>query len=1027
MNSETRVKSPSIYSIPADEHFLDVLTQGIMDRYFDEKDPFGLAQILVLLPTRRSCRALQDAFLRHTDGRSILLPRMVPIGDIDEDQLQIDTLATDIFSEENNVLPAVSDMQRRLMLSQLIQQQAQKTTDNILEDKNFPTDRAIRLAFELSSLLDQVQNEQLGFENLAKLVPDDYASHWQITLQFLNILTEEWPKRLVKEKAIDPAHRRNMLIQARAKKWQNHPPKSPIIAAGSTGSIPATADLLSIVAKLPKGSVVLPGLDREISPDMWSLLEASHPQFGFRQLLLHLDFEPTKVKDWIETSSSESYQKERVKLVSAALRPAITTSNWSKIKNIKSSALTGLTRIDCVDADEEAGVIALIMRNILTEGNTNSNAALVTPDRELARRVASALTRWDLKVDDSGGVPLANTPEGTYFRLIIKLIFQEAAPLPFLSALKHPLAAGGLAPAIFRKHIRDLEIALLRGPRRKPSLVALANYSKQWANTNPELSDAADALQNLVQYAEPFIKVLSKPNQNVSKIIYEHIQFAENIAKTDVLSGPERLWSSNSGESLAKFIIDFIESSEILGNINPVHYPLLIDALMHGYTVRPKYGGHPRLAILSPLEARLQHYDTIILGGLNEGTWPSPPSADPWMSRPMRANFGLPQPERKIGLSAHDFSQAMGAETVYLTRAERVNGSPSVAARWLTRVEFAAKSIGLNTQKLEKKGKKWLEWQRGLNLALPKEKSLSLDSEKRPPRPKPPVEARPRRLSVTDIEQWMRDPYSIYARHILKLTPLKSIDEEPNRADFGSLIHATLEKFLSRHPSGSLPPNSYEELISTGKEVFSPIIEMPAVWSFWWPRFERIAEWIVKTELLNRKNIKRVFTEIKGSHIIRNLPHANFEIVAKADRIEQLNDGTLKIIDYKTGSIPNDKEITAGFSPQLPLEAVIAINGGFHDLPSAKVSKLEFWKITGGQAEGEIHSIGSNEASYFETEEIGLKAQRGLIELITAFDNPETPYESRPRVDFAPAYSDYEHLARIKEWSIISLDSKDQQ
>ena len=190
MNSETRVKSPSIYSIPADEHFLDVLTQGIMDRYFDEKDPFGLAQILVLLPTRRSCRALQDAFLRHTDGRAILLPRMVPIGDIDEDQLQIDTLATDIFSEENNVLPAVNDMQRRLMLSQLIQQQAQKTTDSILEDKNFPTDRAIRLAFELSSLLDQVQNEQLGFENLAKLVPDDYASHWQITLQFLNILTE---------------------------------------------------------------------------------------------------------------------------------------------------------------------------------------------------------------------------------------------------------------------------------------------------------------------------------------------------------------------------------------------------------------------------------------------------------------------------------------------------------------------------------------------------------------------------------------------------------------------------------------------------------------------------------------------------------------------------------------------------------------------------------------------------------------------------------------------------------------------
>lgn len=1025
MNSEERVNFPSIYTIPADDHFLDVLTKGIIDRYFDDKDPFGLAHILVLLPTRRSCRALQDAFLRYTDGGSVLLPRMIPIGDIDEGHLQIDTLATDIFSEENNVLPAVSDMRRRLILSQLIQQQAQKTTGTILEDKNLPTDRAIRLAFELSSLLNQVQNEQLGFENLAKLVPDDYAAHWQITLQFLNILTEEWPKRLVKERVIDPAHRRNLLMQARAKIWQNNPPKTPIIAAGSTGSIPATADLLSIVAQLPKGSVVLPGLDREISPDMWGLLEPSHPQFGFRQLLLHLDVEPIKVKDWIETSFSKSYQKERVKLVSAALRPAKTTSNWSEIKNIRSSALTGLTRIDCVDSDEEAGVIALIMRNVLTEGNTNRNAALVTPDRELARRVAAALTRWNLEVDDSGGIPLANTPEGTYFRLIIKLIFQETAPLPFLSALKHPLAAGGLAPAIFRKHIRDLEIALLRGPRRKPSLAALANSLRLQANTNPELSDAADALQNLVKYAEPLIKVLSKPSQNIRKIIDEHIQFAENIAKTDTLSGPERLWSSNSGESLAKFIIDFIESSEILGNIKPAHYPSLIDALMHGYTVRPKYGGHPRLAILSPLEARLQHYDTIILGGLNEGTWPSSPSADPWMSRPMRATFGLPQPERKIGLSAHDFSQAMGTEEVYLTRAERVSGSPSVAARWLTRLEFAATSIGLNTQEIEKKGKKWLEWQRALNLALPKEKSISLASEKRPPRPKPPVEVRPRRLSVTDIEQWMRDPYSIYARHILKLTRLKPIDQEPNNADFGSLIHATLEKFLSRYPSGPLPPDSYEKLLSTGKEIFSPIIEMPAVWAFWWPRFERIAGWIIKTELLNRKNIKRVFTETKGNYIIRNLPHGNFEIVAKADRIEQLNDGTLKIIDYKTGSIPNDKEVFAGFSPQLPLEAVIAINGGFHDLPPAKVSKLEFWKITGGKTDGKIHSIGSNKSNSVGTEEIGLKAQNGLIELITAFDNPETPYESRPRVDFAPTYSDYEHLARIKEWSIISLDSED--
>ncbi len=1015
MNSDLATPGPSVFTIPSHVPFVDALAAGVASSHASADDPLALARVLILLPTRRACRALQDAFLRHSGGRALLLPRMVPIGDVDEDALQFDSLALQPADTWREIPPAIGDMRRRLLLARLVQESADQTGDGQL-----PIDQAVQLAGELSNLLDQVQTERLGFERLAGLVPEDYAVHWQLTLQFLEVLTGAWPQRLAAEGVIDAAERRNLLLAARAANWQRNPPPTPVIAAGSTGSIPATADLLAVVARLPAGAVILPGLDRDLDGAVWDLVEPSHPQFGLRQLLAHLGVSREEVGDWPGVPPADARQRARANLIGAALRPAPATDNWADLGHVDAAALSGLTRIDCAGADEEAGAVALIMREVLADRESGRTAALVTPDRGLARRVAGALARWNVVVDDSGGVPLAETPPGVFFRLIVEMIGAAAAPFPLLSALKHPLAAGGMAPGTFRGLVRAVEIACLRGPRQAPGLAALAAAVRRAAEEDkPELLEAADFLDALVVSAEPFAEMLAGPARPVGDIVDAHTRFAEALAASDTLPGAERLWGGDAGESLAAFVTELVDAGHLLGPVPAARYPALLEALFAGRTVRPRYGSHPRLAILGPLEARLQRYDVMILGGLNEGTWPPEVAADPWMSRPMRADFGLPQPERRTGLSAHDFTQALGAGEVYLTRSLRIDGSPTVPARWLTRLEFAAQALGLAPEEMAARGDKWLTWHRDLAVLPPEGVEIPAPADRGRPRPTPPVAARPRQLSVTEIETWMRDPYAIYARHILKLRALPPLDQAPDAADYGSRIHRVLDRFLGQCPPGPLPDDALAQLVATGAEMLAPIRALPAVWTFWWPRFQRIAAWFIETETARRAGVAGTYTEVAGKLELTG-PQGAFELTARADRVDRLSDGRLAIIDFKTGAVPRAAEVVAGFAPQLPLEAAIAAAGGFENVPLGPVADLEYWRLSGGRVVGAVSPVGGDNPG-----ELAARARAGLVHLIETFDDPETPYESRPRANWAPRYSDYEHLARVKEWSAPGADGGD--
>jgi ATP-dependent helicase/nuclease subunit B len=476
------------------------------------------------------------------------------------------------------------------------------------------------------------------------------------------------------------------------------------------------------------------------------------------------------------------------------------------------------------------------------------------------------------------------------------------------------------------------------------------------------------------------------------------------LAATDIEAGAARLWREAAGDTAARFCHELIDAAGDFPPLPGHHYLALFEALAVGAVVRPAYGRHPRLAIWGLVEARLQQADLVVLGGLNEGTWPGPPTHDPWMSRQMRREFEIAVPERAIGIAAHDFTQSIAAPEVALTRAARSEGVPTVPSRWLLRLDTVLRACGLGHAL--RSDPTILAAADGLDAA---------EYRPSPPAaPRPPLSARPRKLSVTQIETWLGDPYAIYARHILGLTALDELDADPGRADLGTCIHEALAEFVRRFPR-QLPPDPVSELIAIGRRHFGAVLSRPGAWAFWWPRFERIVRWLVAEEATHRQAIIESFSELKGSLTLRGLPGGSFELTATADRIDRLVSGAFLLIDYKTGSLPARKAIGAGYAPQLPLEGLILRDGSFGAV-SGTPAALEYWKLGGRAPAGMRCPIDDGEPRAL-VDRAGAK----LHALVERFDDPATPYLAIPIPARRPRFSDYEHLERvgrgeIEEW-----------
>jgi len=989
--------SDRVFSIAAGHPFIETLAAGIEVRY--GLDPEVLAALTVFLPTRRACRALRDAFLRRKDGAPLLLPRLVPLGDVDAEELALSAEDVPAVAGTADLPPALPGLRRQLLLAQAILR---------VPDAVATRAQALRLAAELARLLDEMQTQQLSFAALETLVPDDYAEHWRITLDFLKVLHEVWPAMLAAEGALDAADRRNRVLDLQIRLWAATPAAGSVIAAGSTGSVPATAALIAAVARLPQGAVVLPGVDADLDNAAWDVLDDSHPQYNLRRLLTRLDVDRRRLAPWFDAAPAGVPAKRaaaRRHLLSETMRPAATTDAWRDLGALPQAAIDGLLRIDCAAPEEEAGVIALMLRGVLeTPGRT---AALVTPDRKLARRVAALMTRWGVDINDTAGTLLGATPVGGFLRLSAACAASRCAPVPLLALCKHPLAAGGERPAVFRALTRSLEWQVLRGPKPGNGLEGMIDALAQQAAVGRLSPQRQETLRGFVDAIaagmRPFADLMQGEAPLVD-LLRAHIAWIEHLAASDTTSGAERLWRHEDGEAAAGLLSDLLRAAEDFPTVTGGEYPAVLETVLDTATVRPRYGLHARLSIYGPLEARLIHADRMILGGLNEGTWPPEPTVDPWLSRPMRQQISLPAPEHRVGLSAHDFVQLAAQGEVILTRSRRVDGTPTVPSRWLSRLDTVLKAGGLDPLLGVGSGRSWQLWQMRLDDPGP--------VRPRPrPQPCPPVAVRPRQLSVSDVELLRRDPYALYARRILRLRALDPIAADPGVAERGQFIHLALDRFVRSLGDGGMPADALDHLLGIGREAFGSYLANPDVWAFWWPRFERIAGWFVAEEQRRRPMTRTVATEIKGQF---DLPEVSerFLLTAIADRIDRHGDGSLEIIDYKTGRVPSAKEVDVGMAPQLPLEAVIAEAGGFGAAATGRVSALSYWRLTGGTPPAEIKS-----PSRAELRSLIEQARSGLTALVVAYDDPERVYEARPVPQFVPRYSDYEHLERVQEWT----------
>lgn len=914
----------------------------------------------------------------------MLLPRLIPFGEIDNDEMD---LVLTLTEEEGEIPPALSPMRRRFLLSKLI---LSKSRAEGIEEMT--PEKALQLADALSAFLDQAYIEQMPFDCLSSLVPEEFASHWQDVLLFLETVTYYWPEILHEHGVMDPADRQVRLFKRQAEIWRETPSLTPVIAAGSTGSQPATAELLDVIAGMPAGKVILPGLDMIAEEKTLKAVDPSHPQYNMINLLKRMGISRQDVKEFGEAKSHRN--TERLRLISEAMRPAETSDAWRTITPFSEKALEGLTRLDCDSVQEESLVIALILRHVLEiPGKT---AAVVTPDRSLARRIISEMSRWGILLDDSAGTPFPHMPLGAFLNLLAEAALSNLAPYELLACLKHPLAAGGMGLGAFRTLVRRLELSCLRGSRPGDGCSGLLNAVKDDETLSPFVQGISEAIGDFVELMQ------SRRPHGLETYTEAHLKAAENLARSADRTGAERLWTGEAGEAAVTFFNQLRQDATLMEELTPGEYLSVLNAMMSKISVRPTYGMHPRIDILGTIEARLIQPDVLILAGLNEDSWPQTLPADPWLSRPMRQECGLPSPERKIGLSAHDFAQAFCAPNVFITRSMKDSGTPTVPSRWLMRLDAVIGSSGLSWPEGD-----WLSWARLLDR---REKVKSIQA----PAPTPPVNTRPRKLSVTQIETWMRDPYSIYARHILNLRPLDEIDQELNLADFGNLMHHTLEQFCRKYPS-SLPVSAREEILEIGRSFLKMLNFSAKAKAFWQPRMERALLWFIDRQEERIDSIDQILCEQKGSII---LPYAggDFELFGYADRLDILKEGTVAIIDYKTGLPPAVNSVKNGFSPQLPLEAGMILRGGFENVKAKEVSSLEYWRLKSREEGGFIRNVSEvpaeTAAYYFNI----------LEELVETFDKPETPYMATPDSSISKQYNEYEHLARMAEW--VTFDAK---
>jgi len=964
---------PRVFTVPIGTDFSQIFVAGLFE-HAKSIAPDEFARTVIYVNTKRAARRIRDLFERQG---ATLLPKLKVLTD----------LSKDIAAPVNFQLPA-SALKRRLMLADLVAALIDREPDLA------PRSSVFALADTLAAVLDEMHGEGVPFHRLHDVELGNASEHWDRSLKFLNIITDYWAM----QEQVDAEVRQRAVIEAYADHWKTNPPDHPIIVAGSTGSRGATALFMQAVAGLPQGAVVLPGFDNEVPKAVWDILtdqrsNDDHPQSMLARLTVKLGLDPRALSPWY---AAPVFSDARNKIISLALRPAPVTDQWLKegpdlIPLIK-QATDNVSIISAASPKEEAGAIAVCLRETAERGET---AVLISPDRHLTRRVATHLGRWGIIPDDSAGEPLHLSPAGIFLRLTASLIGKELAPAELIAVLKHPLTSKINDRNNHLRMTRELELAKLDRDtpviRGGPPFVNFALLQK-WADT--KTNTVKDWVTWITQALEPL-------SEEAKRSMSEWVQLHQTLI-TALSCGPSckthSLWDEKDGQK-AQMLFESLQSETgSHTDWTAADYTALLYSLLKSEDVRDAVTPHPNIAIWGTLEARVQGADLVILGGLNEGIWPQKPSPDPWLNRSMRKQLGLLLPERNIGLSAHDFQQAFAQKRVIVSRAIRDGEAPTVASRWVTRLENLLKGLGETGEtaweEMSKSGDDWIKLARSLD------RPTGRLAKSTRPAPVPPKTTHPKKLSVTRIKTLVRNPYEIYAQSILKLYPLKPYGLEADALALGIVLHSIIEAYNCSDlvKSGTYSPDHFLELAN---DILEKEVPWPSARRLWYGRLKRVAHWFVKAECERNKLGTIVGQEVVGT---RKATELDFTLTAKADRLDRDANGALIIYDYKSGDPPGAKEILQ-FDKQLQLEAAIAEIGGFEDLAPMNVSALQY--------------IGLNGPDKIRIAPISDDTWDELIQLLHSHFKGDIGYGARLKMKMDRYGSDYDHLSRFGEWTEV--------
>jgi ATP-dependent helicase/nuclease subunit B len=948
--------SPAVFTIPSHRSFADALAAGLIRRFGGQE--LGLARGRILLPNNRAVRAVTEAFVRAS-GSGLLLPRMIAIGDPELDERVGGALEG---LDDADLPPAIDPLERLLKLATIVRGERGA--------------EAVRLSADLARTLDALLVEEVEPTRLRDVVSnaDGVAGHWEHSLKRLEVIYDAWPKLVRDQGAIELTERRNILLHRLAERWATSPPPGFTVAAGITTAAPAVAALVARIARMPDGMVVLPGLwlanvlpDEEweaLGPDDNGRGEATHPQYHLKLLLDALGVARGEVLQWRESGGFAS-SPARARAVANAMAAQQFSHKWETLRP-EARRLSGIRLAVLPDPAAEAQAIALALRETLeTPGKT---AALVTPDRVLAGRVSALLERWGVTADDSAGRPLSATPPGTLLLGIAGAAAEELAPVALLGLLKHPLIGGEAQERIaWLDAVRALDLKL-RGPRPAPGLAGLEEKLagvEGW----PLVRARVEVLDGLIAAPVSLQK------------------FAQALATAAEALAGDRAWRGPAGRLAAELLGQLGQSAAALDVAVAAEDTVpLLRLLLDGQAVRPPYGGHPRIFIWGLLEARLQTADLMILGGLNEGVWPAQPAPDPWLPPVVRSKLGMPTLDSRTGLSAQDFASALGAPEVLITRARRDGRSPTVASRFLLRLDAISGGVPrhLRLERLT----------RGLDDPGPPRPADR-------PAPAPPPEQRPKRISVTAVDRLKADPYAFYAQAVLKLYPTEPVDADHTARWKGTAVHSVFQRWLEDDDCDpeSLRPRA-EALLRDG--AIHPMLR-----ALWAPRLLEAIDWIVELERSNRGEGRRpLAAEAHGEAVV-----AGVTVHGYADRIDRLACGGLAIVDYKTGSAPTQKAVDEGFALQLGLLGLIGRAGGFEKAPGDPEA-FEYWSLNRHNGRfGRLMCPGRKmgEGEFLE------HAFANFAEAARKWLTGEEPFKAKLNPVYAP-YGDYDQLMRLEEW-----------